>query len=197
MSYLDCSSDTLCAREGIWKGDVLVAGPWGVGDDGRIGKSTQKDSMRKRWYFTQKENLFFQSQMDESKLMVEIQELRTSTSIRHRPVQGQSHLDFLGESQGSLPPPQHSLPDAGEGDKWLLVYVRKTSYNRHHVETQSQTLLAERRIIPCSTETHWRLQNYSYEFGCYAKNAASMIIGNIDGSRRFCPILGQVSLYLL
>ena len=24
-SYLDCSLDTLCTREGIWKGDVLVA----------------------------------------------------------------------------------------------------------------------------------------------------------------------------
>ena len=34
--------------------------------------------------------------------------------------------------------------------------------------TQSQTLLAERRIIPCSTEVHWRFQNYAYEFGCHA-----------------------------
>ena len=32
--------------------------------------------------------------------------------------------------------------------------------------TQSQTLLAERRIIPCSTEIHWRLQNYKNKFGC-------------------------------
>ena len=35
--------------------------------------------------------------------------------------------------------------------------------------TQSQTLLAERRIIPYTTEIHWRLQNYSYEFGCQAR----------------------------
>ena len=42
------------------------------------------------------------------------QELRTSTLIRHRPIQGGSHLDFIGESEGSLPPPQDSLPDAGE-----------------------------------------------------------------------------------
>ena len=33
------------------------------------------------------------------------QDLRTSTSIQHRPIQGESHLDFLGESEGSLPPP--------------------------------------------------------------------------------------------
>ena len=36
-------------------------------------KSTRKDSMRKRWYFPKKkENLFFQSQMDESKPLEEI-----------------------------------------------------------------------------------------------------------------------------
>ena len=42
------------------------------------------------------------------------QDLRTSTLIRQRPIQGDSHVDFLGESEGSLPPPQDSLPDAGE-----------------------------------------------------------------------------------
>ena len=35
-------------------------------------KSTRKDSMRKRWYFPNKENLFFQSLMDESKPQEEI-----------------------------------------------------------------------------------------------------------------------------
>ena len=34
------------------------------------------------------------------------QELRTSTLIRPRPSRGESHVDFLGESEGSLPPPQ-------------------------------------------------------------------------------------------
>ena len=42
------------------------------------------------------------------------QELRTSTLIRPRPIQGDGHVDFLGESEGSLPPPQDSFPDAGE-----------------------------------------------------------------------------------
>ena len=28
-------------------------------------------------------------------------ELRTSTLVRHRPIQGESHVDFLGESEGS------------------------------------------------------------------------------------------------
>ena len=42
------------------------------------------------------------------------QELRTSTLIRQRSIQGESHVDFLGEKERSLRPPQHSLPDAGE-----------------------------------------------------------------------------------
>ena len=60
------------------------------------------------------------------------EDLRTST-IRQRPTQGESHLDFLGESEGSLPQPQDSFPDAGEAihDFWSLsgnfIY-------RHHVE---------------------------------------------------------------
>ena len=50
------------------------------------------------------------------------QELRTSTLTRERPIQGESHIDFLGESEGSLPPPHDSLPDAGEAinDFWSM-----------------------------------------------------------------------------
>ena len=53
-------------------------------------------------------------------------------------------------------------------DKRFLVHVGKL-----HIPpsrwTQSQVLLSERRIIPCSTEIHWRIQNYKNEFGCYAR----------------------------
>ena len=61
------------------------------------------------------------------------QDLKTSTLIRQRPLQGESHIDFLGEPEGSLPPPQDSFPDAGEAinDFWSMsgnfIY-------RHHVE---------------------------------------------------------------
>ena len=50
------------------------------------------------------------------------QELRTSTLIRHRPISGEGHVDFPGESEGSLSPPQDSLPDAGEAmnDFWSM-----------------------------------------------------------------------------
>ena len=53
--------------------------------------------------------------------------------IRHRPIEGESNIDFLGESEGPLPQPQDSLPDAGESinDFWSMSGSFK---NRHHVE---------------------------------------------------------------
>ena len=61
------------------------------------------------------------------------QELKTSTLVRHRPIQGESNIDFLGESEGSLPQPQDSLPDAGEAinDFWSMS---GSFIYRHHVE---------------------------------------------------------------
>ena len=71
------------------------------------------------------------------------QELRTSTLVRHRPIQGESNIDLLGESEGSLPQPQDSFPDAGEAmnDFWSM----ETSYT-------AITLNPESDFIPCSTE---------------------------------------------
>ena len=61
------------------------------------------------------------------------QELRTSTLIRPRPIQGEGHVDFLGESEGSFPQPHDSLPDAGEAmnDFWSMS---GSFIYRHHVE---------------------------------------------------------------
>ena len=53
--------------------------------------------------------------------------------IRERPIRGESHVDFLGESEGSLSPPHDSFPGTGEAmnDFWSMsgnfIY-------RHHVE---------------------------------------------------------------
>ena len=72
------------------------------------------------------------------------QELRTSTLVRHRPIQGESNIDFLGESERSLPQPQESLPDDGEAinDFWFrsgnFIY-------RHHVEPRVKLHSPERK----------------------------------------------------
>ena len=72
------------------------------------------------------------------------QELRTSTLVRHRPIQGESNIDFLGESEGSLPQPHDSLPDAGEAinDFWSMS---GSFIYRHHVEPRVKL------YIHCST----------------------------------------------
>ena len=100
-SCLDCSSDTLCTRGRIWKGDVLVS------DIEELETMDASEIYSKR--LNAKEVIFpkesgkfiFQSQMDESNFAGGDQELRTSTLIREHPFQGEGHVDFLGESEGS------------------------------------------------------------------------------------------------
>ena len=65
------------------------------------------------------------------KLLGGDQDLRTSTLVRHRPIQGESPRDFLGESDGSLPPPKDSLPDAGEAINDFWSMSGNFIYRRH------------------------------------------------------------------
>ena len=53
--------------------------------------------------------------------------------VRPRPIQGDGHVDFLGESEGSLPQPHVSFPDADEAinDFWSMS---GSFIYRHHVE---------------------------------------------------------------
>ena len=75
------------------------------------------------------------------------QDLRTSTSIRQRPIQGESHLEFFGQSEGSLPPLHDSFPDAGEAinDFWSMsgnfIY-------RHHVEPRVKLYSSREESFP-------------------------------------------------
>ena len=61
------------------------------------------------------------------------QDLRTSTLVRQRPVRGESHADFQGESEWSLPPPHDSFPDAGEAINDFRSMSGSFIF-RHHVE---------------------------------------------------------------
>ena len=64
------------------------------------------------------------------------QYVRTSTLIRHRPIQGEGQVDFLVELEGSLPQLHDSLPVAGEAinDFWSMSGCFKY---RHRVEPES------------------------------------------------------------
>ena len=111
-------------------------------------KSTRKDSMRKRWYFPKKrENLFFQSQMDESNFLGEIR------NWEHPPWYGITQFEekvtwiFLGESEGSLPTPQDSFPVAGEAmnDFWSMS---GSFIYRHHVEPRVKLYSPKEESFP-------------------------------------------------
>ena len=75
------------------------------------------------------------------------QDLRTSTLVRHRPIQGESNIDFLGESEGSLPPSQDSFPDASEAinDFWSMS---GNFIFRHHVEPRVKNYSPREESFP-------------------------------------------------
>ena len=67
--------------------------------------------------------------------------------MRLRPIQGEGHIDFLGESQGSLPQPHDSLPDAGEAinDFWSMS---GSFIYRHHVEPRVKLYSPREELFP-------------------------------------------------
>ena len=125
--------------------------------------------------------------MDESKPLGGEQELRTSTLIRHRPIQGESHIDFLGESEGSLPPPHDSLPDAGEAinDFWSMS---GSFIYRHHVEPRVKLYSPREESFPIPLKY--------IDVTLDVKQEKSMIIGTLMALET-CLILGQGSHNLL
>ena len=101
--------------------------------------------------------------------------------IRQRPVRGESYLDFLEESEGSLPPLHDSFPDAGEAinDFWSMsgnfIY-------RHHVEpivklysSREESFPIPLKYIDVSRTTHTNLD--------VKQEKRIDDYGNIDGSR--------------
>ena len=103
-SYLDCSSDTLCTRGGISKGDVLIADPEEL-ETMDASEIYSKRLNAKDVVFLQKGEFTFPIEDGRIKLPGGDQQLRTSTLVRHRPIQGESNIDFPVESEGSPPPP--------------------------------------------------------------------------------------------
>ena len=96
--------------------------------------------------------------------------------VQPRPIQGEGHIDFLGESEGSLPQPHDSLPVAGEAmnDFWSMS---GSFIYRHHVEPRVKLYSPREESFPIPlkyidvselhTQTWKRIDDY----------------WNIDGSR--------------
>ena len=112
---------------GIWKGDVLIADLEELETMDASEIYSKRHNAKEVIFPKEKGEFIFHSQMDESNLGGD-QDLRTSTLIRQRPIQGENHIDFLGESEGSLPPPHAS---EAIHDFWS---ISGNFIYRHHVE---------------------------------------------------------------
>ena len=117
---------------GIWKGDVLIADFEELETMDASEIYSQRLSA-KEVIFPKQGEFIFPIADGRINLSGRDHDLRTSTTIRQRPIQGENHQGFLGESEGSLPLPRDSFPDAGEAinDFWSISGNFK---NHHHVE---------------------------------------------------------------
>ena len=180
---------------GIWKGDVLVADL----DELETMDAAEIYSKRlnaKEVIFPKEKGEFFPIADGRIKTLGGDQDLRASTLIRHRPIQRESNIDFLGESEGSLPQPQDSLPDAGVAinDFWSMsgnfIY-------RHHVEPRVKLYSPREESFPIplkyiddSRTTHTNLD--------VKQEKRIDDYWNIDGSRDFSdPWTGFTQFTLL
>ena len=181
---------------GIWKGDVLVADLEELETMDASEIHSKRLNAKEVIFPKEKGEFIFPIADGRIKTLGGDQDLRTSTLVLHRPIQGESNLDFLGESEGSLPQPQDSLPDAGEAinDFW------STSGNfmyRHHVEPRvklysprEESFPIPLKYIDVSRTTHTNLDVKQEErIDDY---------WNIDGSRDLSdPWTGFTQLTLL
>ena len=106
----------------IWKGDVLIEDLEELETMDASEIYSKRLNAKEVIFHKDKGEFIFPIADGRIKPLGGDQDLRTSTLIRHRPIRGESNIDFLGESEGSLPQSKDSFPDAGEA-----IY-------RHHVE---------------------------------------------------------------
>ena len=160
---------------GIWKGDVLVADFEELESMDASEIYSRRLNAKEVIFPNENGTLNYPVADGRIKLPGRDQELRTPTLTREHPIRGEGHVQFLGESEGSLPPLHDSFPDAGEAinDFWSMsgnfIY-------RHHVEPRV-TLYSPREESfprPLICLTHQELQERIW-MPC--KNAASMTIG--------------------
>ena len=194
---------------GIWKGDVLVA------DIEELETMDASEIYSKRLntkdvIFPREGEFIFLIADWRIKFFGGDQDLRTSTFVRHRPIQWESNIDFLGELEGSLPQPQDSFPDAGEVMTDFFGPCQEISHTT--ITLMNLESIAERGIILYSTEIHWYIQNYTYEFWCQAREAhwllehwwVSRLVWSLDrfhtiyfigrkSSRRIYVVRGEVN----
>ena len=131
---------------GIWKGDALIADLEEL-ETMDASEIYSKRLNAKEVIFPRKGEFIFPIADGRIKTPGEDQALRTSTLIRPRPIQGEGHVDFLGESEGSLPQSHDSLPYAGEAinDFWSMS---RTFIYHQHVEPRVKLFSPREESFP-------------------------------------------------
>ena len=166
----------------IWKGDILVADIEEL-ETMDTSEIYSKRLNAKEVIFPKQGEFIFPVADGRIELPVGDQELRTSTLIRERPIRGESHLDFLGESEGSLPQPHDSLLDAGEAinDFWSrsgnFIY-------RHHVEPRVKLYSPKEESFPIPLK-YFDVSRTTHKNLDVKQERRIDDYWNIDGSRDF------------
>ena len=178
----------------MWKGDVLIADLEEL-ETMDASEIYSKRLNAKEVIFPKQGEFIFPIAGGRIKTPGGDQELRTSTLIRPRPIQGEGHVDFLGESEGSLLQPHDSLPDAGEAmnDIWSMS---GSFIYRHHVEPRVQLYSPREESFPIPLQyidvtrtTHTNLD--------VKQEKRIDDYWNMSMGQETCRILGQVSPNLL
>ena len=153
---------------GIWKGDTMVA------DIEELETMDASEIYSKRLNAKEvifpKENGEFIFALADGRIKTpgEDQALRTSTLIRPRPNRGEGHIDFLGESEGSFPPPHDSLPDAGEAINYFWS-MSGNFIDRHHVEPREELYSPREESFPVPLKYIDVSKTTHTNFGYYAR----------------------------
>ena len=193
--YLDCFLGYALYAGGIWKGDVLVADLEELETMDASENLLEKTQCERCDISHRKRRIYFSNRRWTNLTLGGDQDLRTSTLVRQRPIRGESHLDLLGESEGFLPPPHDSFPDAGEAinDFWSMsgnfIY-------RHHVEPRvklysprEESFHIPLKYIDVSRTTHTNLD--------VKQEKRIDDYWNIDGSRDLCDSWTGFTRYLV
>ena len=131
----------------IWKGDVLVVDFEELETMDASEIYSRRLNAKEVTFTREKGEFIFPSADGRIKLPGGDQDLRTSTLTRQRPVRGDSHVDFLGESEGSLPPLHDSFLDSGEATNDFWSMSGNFIY-RHHVEPRVKLFSPREESFP-------------------------------------------------
>ena len=137
----------------MWKNDVLVADLEELETMVASGIYSVKTQCERCDFTQRKKLIYFPIADGRIKLLGGAQDLRTSTLIRHRPIQGESDIDFLGEPDGSLPQPHDSFPDAGEAVNDFRSMSGNLIYF-HHIEPRVKLYSPRDESFPIPLKIH-------------------------------------------